>query len=103
MTRVLFSSQKTPSTTGALLIFLSFPRVMGIPITSRKLRVVDFSPLLQTVFNMMGNTIAYWIRGSIIPKSYYNFIDKRCVRFLFHGDAQGKKASSCLVEEYLSS
>ncbi|XP_020680432.2 uncharacterized protein LOC110098065 [Dendrobium catenatum] len=39
----------------------------------------------------IANTLAYWIRGSIIPKTCIKLIDRLCARFLYHGTTVGKK------------
>ncbi|KAL0913715.1 hypothetical protein M5K25_017196 [Dendrobium thyrsiflorum] len=39
----------------------------------------------------VANTLAYWIRGAIIPKSCMKYIDRLCSRFLYHGSIEGKK------------
>ncbi|KAI0507814.1 hypothetical protein KFK09_013942 [Dendrobium nobile] len=39
----------------------------------------------------IANTIAYWIRGAIIPKAGCKIIDRMCARFLYHGSIAEKK------------
>ncbi|PKU75038.1 Putative ribonuclease H protein [Dendrobium catenatum] len=82
---------------------------LGVPLSFYRLKVVDFLPLMDGVNKKMNgwkanllsfagrlqyikfaiqNTIAYWIRGSILPKSVYKFVKKASSRFLFYGDSQ---------------
>lgn len=37
------------------------------------------------------NSIAYWIRGTIIPKSCYKILDKMCSRLLYSSDIHSHK------------
>ncbi|XP_020695252.2 uncharacterized protein LOC110108798 [Dendrobium catenatum] len=46
---------------------------------------------LQFLKFTIANTIAYWIRGSIIPKSCCASINKLCSRFLFHTNIMERK------------
>ncbi|XP_028554324.1 uncharacterized protein LOC114580555 [Dendrobium catenatum] len=85
---------------------------LGIPISIKKPSIIDFSPLIDVISNKLSgwkakllsfagrlqflrytiwNTIAYWIRGAIIPKSCCKQIDKLASRFLYSGDANAKK------------
>ncbi|XP_028548818.1 uncharacterized protein LOC114579172 [Dendrobium catenatum] len=85
---------------------------LGLPISTKKLNSTYFLPLLSKLFTLLAgwknrflsfagrlqflrfsiaNTLAYWIRGSIIPKSVCKLIDKMCSRFLFHGSTNLKK------------
>ncbi|PKU62408.1 Putative ribonuclease H protein [Dendrobium catenatum] len=80
---------------------------LGIPISFNRLKVEDFLPLMDNLHkNFTGwkenllsfaghlqylkftiqNTIAYWIRGLILPKIVYKFFKKTCSRFLLFGD-----------------
>ncbi|KAI0506993.1 hypothetical protein KFK09_013111 [Dendrobium nobile] len=80
---------------------------LGIPISFHKLKVIDFLPLMDklhkkftgwkaNLLSLAGrlqylkftiqNTIAYWIRGSILPKTVIKFFRKTCSKFLFFGD-----------------
>ncbi|PKU81899.1 Putative ribonuclease H protein [Dendrobium catenatum] len=85
---------------------------LGIPISTKKLKASHFQPLLSKLFTLLAgwkvkflsfagrvqflkftivNTIAYWIRGAVIPKGVGRQIDKLCSKFLFHGTHSGKK------------
>lgn len=85
---------------------------LGIPLSFYRLKIEDFLPLMDNVNKKMNgwkanllsfagrlqyikftiqNTIAYWIRGAIIPKSVYKFIKKTSSRFLFFGDTTTAK------------
>ncbi|PKU61258.1 Putative ribonuclease H protein [Dendrobium catenatum] len=87
-------------------------KYLGLPISIKKLSSAHFQPLLSRISTLLdgwkvkflsfagriqflrftiANTLAYWIRGSIIPKSCMKFIDKLCSRFLYHGNTEGKK------------
>ncbi|PKU59129.1 Putative ribonuclease H protein [Dendrobium catenatum] len=93
----------------ALSIFNTTNKIsyLGIPISFNRLKVEDFLPLMDKLHNKftgwkanllslagrlqylkftIHNTIAYWIRGSIIPKTVFKFFKKTCSRFLFFGD-----------------
>ncbi|XP_020685967.1 uncharacterized protein LOC110102125 [Dendrobium catenatum] len=80
---------------------------LGIPISFNRLKVADFLPLMDSLHkkftgwkaNLLSlagrlqylkftiqDTIAYWIRGSILPKTVFKFFEKTCSRFLFFGD-----------------
>ncbi|XP_020694319.1 uncharacterized protein LOC110108146 [Dendrobium catenatum] len=80
---------------------------LGIPISFNRLRVADYLPLMDSIHNKFDgwkanllsfagrlqylkftiqNTIAYWIRGSILPKTVFKFFKKTYSRFLFFGD-----------------
>ncbi|XP_028551913.1 uncharacterized protein LOC114579943 [Dendrobium catenatum] len=85
---------------------------LGIPISFTRLKVEDFLPLMDKIHKkFMGwkanllsfagrlqylkftiqNTIAYWIRGSILPKTVFKFFRKTCSKFLFFGDITSLK------------
>ncbi|PKU86575.1 Putative ribonuclease H protein [Dendrobium catenatum] len=89
-----------------------FFEYLGLPISTRKLNSSHFQPLLSRISSLLdgwkvkflsfagriqyirftiANTLAYWIRGAIIPKSCIKLIDRFCSRFLFHGSIEGKK------------
>ncbi|PKU84396.1 Putative ribonuclease H protein [Dendrobium catenatum] len=91
---------------------LSSITYLGIPIFYKKLKICDFQPLLQKItthldgwkartFSLAGriqfikftiaNTLAYWIRGSIIPKICCITIARKCSRFTFYGKIKEKK------------
>ncbi|KAI0519488.1 hypothetical protein KFK09_006936 [Dendrobium nobile] len=80
---------------------------LGIPISFTRLKVEDCLPLMDKLHrkftgwkaNLLSfagrlqylkftiqNTIAYWIRGSILPKTVFKFFKKTCSKFLFFGD-----------------
>ncbi|XP_020702444.1 uncharacterized protein LOC110114037 [Dendrobium catenatum] len=84
----------------------------GLPIFYRKLRLSDFNPLIQRINSQLegwkaktlslagrvqfikftiSNTLAYWIRGSIIPKGCCKQISRLCSRFTFFGNIQERK------------
>ncbi|KAI0513575.1 hypothetical protein KFK09_009600 [Dendrobium nobile] len=52
---------------------------------------VCLSSRVQFLKFTIANTIAYWIRGSIIPKSCCATINKLCSRFLFHTNILERK------------
>lgn len=85
---------------------------LGIPIVVKKLCLADFQPLflsisqrlagwkarllsiagrLQYLKYIVWNTIAYWIRGAIMPQSCLDKIGKMCAKFLYFGDHTAKK------------
>ncbi|XP_028548896.1 uncharacterized protein LOC110108864 [Dendrobium catenatum] len=85
---------------------------LGIPLSFYKLKIEDFLPLLDSINKKMNgwkanllsfagrlqyikftiqNTIAYWIRGSILPKTVYKHFKKACSKFLFFGDSTHAK------------
>ncbi|XP_028550446.1 uncharacterized protein LOC110098462 [Dendrobium catenatum] len=85
---------------------------LGLPISSKRLKNTHFQPLLSKISALLDgwknkflsfagrvqfikftviNTIAYWIRGAIIPKSCCAYINKICSRFLFHSNIHEKK------------
>ncbi|KAI0516632.1 hypothetical protein KFK09_009309 [Dendrobium nobile] len=85
---------------------------LGLPISTKKLNSTFFLLLLSKLFTLLtgwknqffsfagrlqflkfsiANMLAYWIRGSIIPKYVCKMIDKMCSRFLFHGSTDLKK------------
>ncbi|XP_020702620.1 uncharacterized protein LOC110114178 [Dendrobium catenatum] len=85
---------------------------LGLPIFYKKLKIAHFQPLLQKIVTLLDgwkaktlsfagriqyikfticNTLAYWIRGSIIPKSCCKLINRMCARFTFFGNINLKK------------
>ncbi|KAL0914301.1 hypothetical protein M5K25_014637 [Dendrobium thyrsiflorum] len=81
---------------------------LGIPIAYKRLKISDFHLFMEKVTkNLSGwnanllslagrlqflkytmtNSIAYWIRGSILPKYVQKFFKKIASKFLFFGDA----------------
>ncbi|PKU78251.1 Putative ribonuclease H protein [Dendrobium catenatum] len=87
-------------------------KYLGLPISPKKLNFSHFQPLLSRISTLLdgwkvkflsfagrvqylrftiANTLAYWIRGAIIPKACIKYVDRICSIFLFHGSSQGKK------------
>ncbi|XP_020693114.1 uncharacterized protein LOC110107253 [Dendrobium catenatum] len=85
---------------------------LGIPITTQRLKFSHFQPLLSKLSALLegwkvkflsfagrvqyikftiANTIAYWIRGDILPKACQKFISRICSKFLFFGNLTDKK------------
>ncbi|KAI0515590.1 hypothetical protein KFK09_008255 [Dendrobium nobile] len=75
---------------------------LGIPISSKRLKASHFQPLLSRISALLegrvqflkftiSNTLAYWIRGSIIPKGCCATINKLCSKFLFHNNIVERK------------
>ncbi|KAL0928980.1 hypothetical protein M5K25_000919 [Dendrobium thyrsiflorum] len=85
---------------------------LGIPISIKRKIVSDFSHLIDTITNKLfgwkakslsfagrlqflrftiWNTIAYWIRGVILPKTCHKQISKIASNFLYFGDLNAKK------------
>ncbi|PKU83813.1 Putative ribonuclease H protein [Dendrobium catenatum] len=85
---------------------------LGIPISPKRLKATHFQPLLSKIYALLAgwknkflsfagrvqflkftitNSIAYWIRGSIIPKSCCDTINKLCSKFLFHNNLVERK------------
>ncbi|KAI0504504.1 hypothetical protein KFK09_015456 [Dendrobium nobile] len=85
---------------------------LGIPLSFHRLKIGDYLPLMDSLnrkFNgwkanllsfagrlqylkfTIQNTIAYWIRGSILPKAVYKVYKKLSSRFLFFGDVYSAK------------
>ncbi|KAI0489416.1 hypothetical protein KFK09_029258 [Dendrobium nobile] len=56
-----------------------------------KANLLSFAGRLQYIKFTIQNTIAYWIRGSILPKAVYKYFKKTSSRFLFFGDSQVSK------------
>ncbi|KAI0510887.1 hypothetical protein KFK09_011497 [Dendrobium nobile] len=56
-----------------------------------KLDIYEALGRVQFLKFTISNTIAYWIRGSIIPKSCCATINKLCSRFLFHTNLLERK------------
>ncbi|PKU84233.1 Putative ribonuclease H protein [Dendrobium catenatum] len=80
---------------------------LGIPISFKRIKIADFSPLMEEVSRKLSgwnatllsfagrlqflkftllNSIAYWIRGSILPKAVIKFVRRIASNFLFFGD-----------------
>ncbi|PKU74516.1 Putative ribonuclease H protein [Dendrobium catenatum] len=80
---------------------------LGIPITFQRLKIEDYLPFMDSINKKMNgwkanllsfggrlqylkftiqNSIGYWIRGSILPKTVIKFLKKSSSRFLFFGD-----------------
>ncbi|PKU66661.1 Putative ribonuclease H protein [Dendrobium catenatum] len=85
---------------------------LGIPISPKRLKASHFQPLLSRISALLAgwknkflsfagrvqfikftitNSIAYWIRGSIIPKGCCAAINKLCSKFLFHNNLVDRK------------
>ncbi|PKU76817.1 Putative ribonuclease H protein [Dendrobium catenatum] len=85
---------------------------LGIPISPKRLKASHFQPLLSKITALLAgwknkflsfvgrvqfikftiiNSIAYWIRGSIIPKGCCDTINKLCSKFLFHNNLVERK------------
>ncbi|PKU82311.1 Putative ribonuclease H protein [Dendrobium catenatum] len=85
---------------------------LGIPISFTRLKIEDFLPLMDklhkkftgwkaNLLSLAGrlqylkftiqNTIAYWIRGSILPKAVIKFFIRTCSKFLFFCDISSLK------------
>ncbi|PKU79515.1 Putative ribonuclease H protein [Dendrobium catenatum] len=85
---------------------------LGIPLSFYKLEVEDYMPLIDSIYKKLNgwkanllffagrfqylkftihNTIAYWIRGAILPKSVHIIFKKVSARFLFFGDTNSSK------------
>ncbi|KAI0516494.1 hypothetical protein KFK09_009186 [Dendrobium nobile] len=85
---------------------------LGIPISLKRLKATHFQPLLSRISALLvgwknkflsfagsvqflkftiTNSIAYWIRGSIIPKGCCATINKLCSKFLFHNNMVERK------------
>ncbi|PKU78543.1 Putative ribonuclease H protein [Dendrobium catenatum] len=90
-------------------------KYLGLPIFYRKLRLNDFNPLIQKITSQLegwkarllslagrvqfikftiSNTLAYWIRGSIIPKGCCKLISRLCSRFTFFGNIKDRKLAT---------
>ncbi|KAI0522770.1 hypothetical protein KFK09_005155 [Dendrobium nobile] len=90
----------------------SFLKYLGIPIATGRLNSSHFQPLMSNIFTLLdgwkvkflsfagrvqfikftiANTLAYWIRGSIIPKSCCKVLSRLCSRFLYHGKINERK------------
>ncbi|PKU67688.1 Putative ribonuclease H protein [Dendrobium catenatum] len=90
-------------------------KYLGLPMFYKKLKIRDFQPLLQKIATLLegwkaktlsfagriqfikftiANTLAYWIRGSIIPKSCYKLINRMCSRFTFFGNINERKLAT---------
>ncbi|XP_020689917.1 uncharacterized protein LOC110104946 [Dendrobium catenatum] len=85
---------------------------LGLPISLGRVKLSDFSPLIKKITNLLSgwkvkllsfagrlqfikytitNLVAYWVRGSIIPKTIVKAIDKACSKFLFQRGDQSKR------------
>ncbi|PKU81037.1 Putative ribonuclease H protein [Dendrobium catenatum] len=81
---------------------------LGIPLSFQRLKIEDFFPLVDNINKKMNgwkanlllfaarlqylkftiqNTIGYWIRGTILPKTIVKFLKKASSRFLFFYDS----------------
>lgn len=90
----------------------TFPfRYLGLPLTHKKLRKADYSPLLdslssrfnhwaaktlsfagrlQLISSVIYSTVNFWISAFILPKSCIKSIESLCNRFLWSGDITKK-------------
>ncbi|PKU87427.1 Putative ribonuclease H protein [Dendrobium catenatum] len=87
-------------------------KYLGLPIFYKRISQIDFQPLIMKVTKALEgwkvkmlsfggrvqymryfifNTIAYWIRGSILPKSCLKILNKLCSRFLYGRDIMSRK------------
>ncbi|XP_028549943.1 uncharacterized protein LOC114579456 [Dendrobium catenatum] len=85
---------------------------LGIPLSFHRLKIEDYLPLIDSLnkkfsgwkANLLSfagrlqylkftiqNTIAYWIRGAILPKYVHKFLKKTSSKFLFFGDVNSNK------------
>ncbi|KAL0920883.1 hypothetical protein M5K25_007898 [Dendrobium thyrsiflorum] len=85
---------------------------LGLPISLKKLCSADFQPLILSIAQRLAgwkarllsiagrlqylkftvwNTIAYWIRGAIIPQPCLKKIAKMCAKSLYFGDSNARK------------
>lgn len=90
---------------------------LGTPLFFKRLKVVDFLPRMKSFtkkitcwkVNLLSfegslqylkftviNSIAYWIRGSILPKTVIKFIRKASSRYLFFDNTSAVK-KMCVV------
>ncbi|KAI0525121.1 hypothetical protein KFK09_004512 [Dendrobium nobile] len=94
---------------------------LGVPLSFNRLRISDFLPLMEKATKKLSgwfanllsfagrlqflkftivNSIAYWIRGAIIPKAVIKYFKKISSKFLFFGDLDvGKKLHMLSWEE----
>ncbi|KAL0904888.1 hypothetical protein M5K25_027048 [Dendrobium thyrsiflorum] len=56
-----------------------------------KARLLSLAGRFQFLKFTVWNTIAYWIRGAVLPKACFNIINRLCAKFLFFGDTEAKK------------
>ncbi|KAI0519196.1 hypothetical protein KFK09_006638 [Dendrobium nobile] len=128
---VLFSSNTTNANDIASLLGFSLTdhslNYLGLPISIKNLNSTHFQSLLSKLSTLLAgwkvkflsfagriqylkftiaNSIAYWIRGAILPKNCCKAIDRLCSRFLFHGSSIEKKLhliswkKTCLPTEF---
>ncbi|KAL0917870.1 hypothetical protein M5K25_012971 [Dendrobium thyrsiflorum] len=55
-----------------------------------KAKLLSFAGRTQYIKYTISNLVAYWIRGSTIPKTILKAIGKACSKFLYHGGSQSK-------------
>ncbi|XP_028549721.1 uncharacterized protein LOC114579423 [Dendrobium catenatum] len=102
-------------------------KYLGLPIFYKKLKLKDFQPLLGKISKQLEgwkaktlslagriqyikfticNTIAYWIRGSIITKGVSKQINRLCARFTYFGSITQNKLftvswkNTCCPKQY---
>ncbi|KAI0516656.1 hypothetical protein KFK09_009333 [Dendrobium nobile] len=56
-----------------------------------KVKFLSFVGRIQYLKFTIANSIAYWIRGAIIPKAGCKLLDRMCAMFLYHGAISDKK------------
>lgn len=56
-----------------------------------KARLLSFAGHFQFLKYTVCNTIAYWIRGAINPKTCLKILSRICAEFLFFGDLEARK------------
>ncbi|PKU73190.1 Putative ribonuclease H protein [Dendrobium catenatum] len=82
-------------------------KYLGILIFHRRLKICDYQPLLEKISGSLdgwkarnlsfvgrlqyhnytiNNILAYWVRGTFIPKTCVKTIKSLCSRFLYYGD-----------------
>ncbi|KAI0505090.1 hypothetical protein KFK09_016047 [Dendrobium nobile] len=66
--------------------FLSLTNSLNKKLNDWKANLLSFAGRLQYLKFTIQNTIAYWIRSSIIPKSVHKSFKRISSRFLFFGD-----------------
>ncbi|PKU87188.1 Putative ribonuclease H protein [Dendrobium catenatum] len=85
---------------------------LGIPLSPYNPKISDFACLTETINHKLAgwkakslsfadrlqflrftiwNSIAYWICGSIIPKTIIKKIEKHCAKFLYFGETDSHK------------
>ncbi|XP_020693241.1 uncharacterized protein LOC110107335 [Dendrobium catenatum] len=107
-----FTSDNGISSTLGISRIEDYIYYLGLPISTSRLHFAHFQPLLSKISSLLegwkvkflsfaghlqflkftiANTIAYWIRGAIIPKACRKAISRICSKFLFFGNINDKK------------